>query len=189
MPSAITLRAAGQSDCGPLRWCLPGFHPFHRAMVAIAASHCSSRAARKGSSPAGAMPQAAKPSRAASALMRAPREPGTVVSAPLTKLAAPIVHGLRLPADPDEDRTSYTALPGMPVLDNSALSADLAIEARALVKRFDGFTAVDGVDIVGAARRDLRHSRAERRGQDDYAADASRHHRSRFRAIAVVLGA
>ncbi len=43
-----------------------------------------------------------------------------------------------------EPHNSFT---GMPVLDNSVLSADLAIEARALVKRFDGFTAVDGVDI------------------------------------------
>jgi ABC-2 type transport system ATP-binding protein len=40
----------------------------------------------------------------------------------------------------------FASFTGTPVLDNVP-SAELAIEARGLVKRFDGFTAVDGVDI------------------------------------------
>ena len=44
----------------------------------------------------------------------------------------------------------FASFTGTPVLDNApsaALGPELAIEARGLVKRFDGFTAVDGVDI------------------------------------------
>jgi len=40
----------------------------------------------------------------------------------------------------------FASFTGTPVPDNVP-SAELAIEARGLVKRFDGFTAVDGVDI------------------------------------------
>lgn len=44
----------------------------------------------------------------------------------------------------------FASFTGTPALDNAPsvdLAPDLAIEARGLVKRFDGFTAVDGVDI------------------------------------------
>ena len=49
-----------------------------------------------------------------------------------------------------------------------------AVRAAGLVKRFESTRAVDGVDLVARAGRGPRSARAERRRQDDAAADAVR---------------
>ena len=59
--------------------------------------------------------------------------------------------------------------------------AGLAIEAKGLVKAFDGKTAVRRHRSRRARRQHLRHSRPQRRRQDDDLAHAARHHRSRSR--------
>ena len=56
----------------------------------------------------------------------------------------------------------------------AAMTTAPPIEARGLVKRYGHITAVDDVDLDGQRRRRLRLPRAERRRQDDVAADAAR---------------
>ena len=112
-----------------------------------------------GAASARAMPNAAKPSARASLASRLRRKASACLS----------LHCSSLPRrQPKPGRSA------------SDVSDRLWRSRRAgLVKRFDGKPAVDGVDLAVPEGSDLRHPRPQRRRQDDDAAHAARHHRSR----------